>query len=56
MVNRKVSGGNRTDPGRRAQSVMMSVIRTAAQHEVDAIDHLAARAPSPDPALATLLG
>jgi transposase len=56
VVNRKVWGGNRTDRGGRAQSVMMSVIRTAAQHGVDAIDYLAARARSPDPGLAILLG
>jgi transposase len=56
VVNRKVWGGNRTDRGARAQSTMMSVIRTAAQHGVDAIDYLAARARSPDPGLAILLG
>jgi len=38
VVNRKVWGGNHTDRGGRAQSVMTSVIRTAAQHGVDAID------------------
>ena len=56
VVNRKVWGGNRTDRGARAQSTMMSVIRTAAQHGVDAIDYLTARARSPDPGLAILLG
>jgi transposase len=56
VVNRKVWGGNRTDRGGRAQSVMTSVIRTAAQHGVDAIDYLAARARSPDHGLAILLG
>lgn len=56
VVNRKVCGGNRTDRGGRAQSVMMSVIRTAAQHGVDAIDYLAGRARSPDPGLVLLLG
>jgi transposase len=56
VVNRKVWGGNRTDRGGRAQSVMMSVIRTAAQHGADAIDYLAGRARSPDPGLAILLG
>ena len=35
---------------------MMSVIRTAAQHGAGAIDYLAARARSPDPGLAILLG
>ncbi len=56
VVNRKVWGGNRTDRGARAQSTMMSVIRTAAQHGVDAIDYLTARARSPDSGLAILLG
>ena len=56
VVNRKVWGGNRTDRGALAQSTMMSVIRTAAQHGIDAIDYLACRARSPDPGLAILLG
>jgi hypothetical protein len=55
-VNRKAWGGNGTDRGGRAQSVMMSVLRTAAQHGVDAIGYLAARARSPYPGLAILLG
>jgi transposase len=56
VVNRKVWGGKRTDRGALAQSTMMSVIRTAAQRGVDAIDYLAARARSPDPGLTVLLG
>lgn len=56
VVNRKVWGGNRTDRRGRAPSVMMSVLRTAGQHGVDAIDFLAARARSPDLGLAVLLG
>lgn len=56
VVNRKVWGGNRTDRGALAQSAMMSIIRTAAQHGVDAIEYLAARARSPDPGLTVLLG
>jgi len=36
-VNRKVWGGNRTDAGARAQSVLMSVLRTAAQRGIDAL-------------------
>ena len=34
----------------------MSVIRTAAQHGVDAIDYLTSLARGPDPGLAVLLG
>ena len=56
VVNRKVWGGNRTDRGALVQSTMMSVLRTAAQHGVDGIEYLAARARSPDPGLAFLLG
>lgn len=56
VVNRKVCGGNRSDRGAVAQGIMMSVIRTAAQHGVDAISYLASRARSPDPGLAILLG
>ena len=40
VVNRKVWGGNRTDPGARAQSVLMSVLRTAAQRGVDSLHFL----------------
>jgi transposase len=56
VVNRKVWGGNRTDRGARVQGIMMSVIRTATQHGVDAIDYLACRARGPDLGLAVLLG
>jgi transposase len=50
VVNRKVWGGNRTWRGAATQSRMMSVLRTATQQGVDAIDYLArfARAPTPD--------
>ena len=37
VVNRKVSGGNRTWSGAATQSRMMSVIRTASQQGVDVI-------------------
>src|SRR5207253_7937923 len=40
VVNRKVWGGNRTAAGARAQSVLMSVLRTAYQRGRDAIDYL----------------
>jgi transposase len=50
VVNRKVWGGNRTWRGAATQGRMMSVLRTATQQGVDAIDYLAhlARAPTPD--------
>jgi len=56
VVNRKVWGGNRTWRGAETQGRITSVIRTATQHGIDAVDYLAARARSPDPGLATLLG
>lgn len=55
-VNRKTWGGNRTWDGARTHGVITSVIATAAKHGVDAVDYLAARARSPDPGLAILLG
>jgi transposase len=50
VVNRKVWGGNRTWRGAATQGRMMSVLRTATQQGVDAIDYLArlARAPTTD--------
>lgn len=50
VVNRKVWGGNRTWRGASTQSTIMSVLRTAAQQSVDAIDYLARHARAPDPA------
>ena len=47
VVNRKVWGGNRTWTGAATQSRMMTVLRTAAQQGVDAIDGLAAFARAP---------
>ncbi|MGH9187136.1 MAG: IS66 family transposase [Acidimicrobiales bacterium] len=49
VVNRKVSGGNRTWRGAATESRIMSVLRTANQQGVDVLDHLArlARAPTP---------
>lgn len=38
VINRKTSGGNRTPRGARAQAVLMSVLRTAKQRSVLAID------------------
>jgi transposase len=40
VVNRKVWGGNRNDPGAEAQSILMSVIATCRQHTVDALSYL----------------
>jgi transposase len=37
VVNRKVWGGNRTDPGAQAQSILMSVLRTCRQQGRDAL-------------------
>jgi transposase len=54
VVNRKTWGGNRTWDRAKTQSVMTSVIATAAKNGVDAIAYLTARARSPDPAI--LLG
>jgi transposase len=56
VVNRKVSGGNRSDRGASTQGVIMSIIRTAAQHGVDAIEYLASRSHGPDPGLHALFG
>jgi transposase len=36
-VNRKVWGGNRTEAGAGAQSILMSVLRTATQRGIDAV-------------------
>jgi len=39
-ANRKVWGGNRTEAGAQAQSILMSVIRTAAQRGIEAVDFI----------------
>ena len=51
VVNRKVWGGNRTWRGAATQGRIMSVLRTAAQQDIDPIDYLTrlARAPTPIP-------
>jgi transposase len=56
VVNRKTWGGNRTWAGAATQGVLTSIIATAAKHSLDPVDYLAARARSPDPGLAILLG
>jgi transposase len=40
VVNRKMSGGNRTAKGARTQAVLMTVLRTCWQRDLDAIDLL----------------
>lgn len=40
VVNRKVWGGNRTDAGAQAQSVLMSVLQTASRRGVDSMQFL----------------
>jgi len=40
VVNRKVWGGNRTQTGAEAQSILMSVMRTAAQRGIDAMNFI----------------
>ena len=50
VVNRKTWGGNRTWRGAATQGRVTSVLRTAHQHGIDAIDYLAALARAPDPA------
>ncbi|HVA09569.1 MAG TPA: hypothetical protein VNG12_22815 [Acidimicrobiales bacterium] len=54
MVNRKVWGGNRTWRGASTQGTIMSVLRTAAQQGIDAIDYLDRHARAPDPASISL--
>jgi transposase len=39
-VNRKVWGGNRTEAGAEAQSILMSVLRTAVQRGIDGISFI----------------
>jgi transposase len=40
VANRKVWGGNRTDVGGKAQSILMSVIRTTTQRGMEALDFI----------------
>jgi hypothetical protein len=51
VINRKTSGGNRTFNGARAQSVIMSILRTAKLRSICAFQVLAdlLRAPQPAP-------
>ena len=54
VVNRKVWGGNRTWRGAATQGRMMSVLRTASQQGVDAIDFLTRLARARDPSSLSL--
>ncbi|MGH8922969.1 MAG: IS66 family transposase, partial [Actinomycetes bacterium] len=54
VVNRKVWGGNRTWRGAVTQSRIMSVLRTATQQGIDAIDWLTRYARAPDLAVVPL--
>ena len=51
MVNRKVWGGNRTWLGAQAQSILMSVIRTCGQRDIDPFAFLINVLCSPKPQL-----
>jgi transposase len=53
VVNRKVSGGNRTPRGARAQGVLTSVVETCRRHARDAIDYLAQTLHGQAPAIVT---
>ncbi len=54
VVNRKVWGGNRTWRGAATQGRITTVLRTAAQQGVDAIDYLTQLARAPNPATVPL--
>lgn len=49
VVNRKVWGGNRTRRGARAQSLVMSVLRTCQQQSLDTLEFLSRTLRSPTP-------
>ena len=53
VVNRKVWGGNRTWTGAATQGRIMTVLRTARQQGVDAIDYLTRHARAPTTPLFT---
>ncbi|MHC4880804.1 MAG: IS66 family transposase [Planctomycetota bacterium] len=54
VVNRKVWGGNRTWTGADAQSILMTILVTAAQQTIDPLDFLRQNLTSPQPVLITL--
>lgn len=51
VVNRKVWGGNRTDRGAEAQSILMSVIVTAQQNGINSLDFISGTLRSTEPIL-----
>lgn len=51
VVSRKVRGVNRTWPGAKVQSILMSVIRTSQQRAVDPFDFLTRALCAPKPQL-----
>lgn len=50
VVNRKVSGGNRSSRGATTQGRVMTLLRTASQQGIDPLDYLVKLARAPDPA------
>jgi transposase len=54
VVNRKVWGGNRTEAGAAAQSILMTVLFTARQNGREALDFLSRHLCSPQPLQALL--
>lgn len=48
VVNRKMSEGNRTPQGSKAQAVLMSVLRTLQQHQASALEILPRLLHSPE--------
>jgi len=49
VVNRKMSGGNRTPQGSKAQAILMSILRTLQQHELSPLALLPRLLRSPEP-------
>lgn len=55
VINRKTSGGNRTEYGSQAQSVLMSVLRTVQQHQLRPLEILPRLLCNPALTLGTIL-
>lgn len=49
VINRKNSGGNRTEQGARAQAILMSILRTCHQQARDIVEVITAMMTSPRP-------
>ncbi|HUE88534.1 MAG TPA: hypothetical protein VMO26_20850 [Vicinamibacterales bacterium] len=58
VVNRKVSGGNRSERGAATQEILSSIVQTARLHDLDPrdvlVDLLRSPQPTVSPALSTL--